>query len=163
MLHVPSPISPLISYSRSRVPVGSVWPGVVAGARTASTSWTGGIGAGCSCRTCDVAIAAVRSGPAIVGRDPGRTVPAAPQGAQQSHVIAKRAAASGAPSGWGRAAPSKHAESFHAQHGLVRLVHHVPVRADHADPGLARERPRLEDLEPHVQRVAGKDGPQPAE
>ena len=42
MLHVPSPISPLISYSRRRVPIGSVCPGSGgAAALTASSSESG--------------------------------------------------------------------------------------------------------------------------
>ena len=38
MLHVPSPTRPVTSYSRSRVPSGSVWPGKAGTARRASSS-----------------------------------------------------------------------------------------------------------------------------
>ena len=144
MLQVPSPISPLTSYSRSRVPIASVCAGIAGGAaRTASSSESGVIVVnrllprcrrGAGSRTTAAARRAALSGLGIVARTmgPGRHRGAAAGATKSRHCGARRRFVQRCSGRGGRPA-AEHAVAFHRQHGLVVLVHHLPARAQDAD------------------------------
>src|SRR5678815_5335889 len=162
MLQVPSPISPLTSYSRSRVPIASVCAGITGGAaRTASSSGRGVIGVNrllprgrrdAGPRATAAARRATPSGLGIVART---MAPGCPRGAAGGTTKSRQRGARRrfVPrcSGRGGRPTAEHAVAFHDQHGLVVLVHHLPARTQDAYAGPARHGTRLEHFEPDVQ------------